>query len=60
VTGVTVTGSDGVRITLEVTGEIAPVLKVIADHEPADLISRPTDLDELFLSFYREEASHAG
>jgi ABC-2 type transport system ATP-binding protein len=60
VTGVTVTGSDGVRITLEVTGEIAPVLKVIADHDPADLISRPADLDELFLSFYRKEASRAG
>ena len=60
VTGVTVTGSDGARITLDVTGEIAPVLKVIADHDPADLISRPADLDELFLGFYRSEVSHAG
>jgi ABC-2 type transport system ATP-binding protein len=60
VTGVTVTGSDGARITLDVTGEIAPVLKVIADHDPADLISRPADLDELFLSFYRSGVSHAG
>jgi ABC-2 type transport system ATP-binding protein len=60
VTGVTVTGSDGARITLDVTGEIAPVLKVIADHDPADLISRPADLDELFLSFYRPGTSHAG
>ena len=60
VTGVTVTGSDGARITLDVTGEIAPVLKVIADHDPADLISRPAGLDELFLSFYRPGESHAG
>ena len=60
VTGVTVTGSDGARIILDVTGEIAPVLKVIADHDPADLISRPAGLDELFLSFYRSEGSHAG
>ena len=60
VAGVTVTGSDGARITLDVTGDIAPVLKVIADHDPVDLISRPADLDELFLGFYRQEMSHAG
>ena len=63
VRGVTVTASDGPRVTLDVTGEIAPVLKVIARHDPVDLISRPPGLDELFLSFYREspegEASHA-
>jgi ABC-2 type transport system ATP-binding protein len=61
--GVTVTGSDGPRLTLDVTGEIGPVLKVIASHDPVDLTSRPADLDELFLGFYREspgkEASHA-
>jgi ABC-2 type transport system ATP-binding protein len=61
VTGVTVTASDGPRLTLDVTGEIGPVLKVIASHDPIDLISRP---DELFLDFYREspekEVSHAG
>ena len=60
VTGVTVIESDGARITLDVTGEIAPVLKVIADHDPVDIISRPSDLDELFLGFYRQEVSHAG
>ena len=64
VTGVTVTASDGPRLTLDVTGEIGPVLKVIASHDPIDLISRPADLDELFLDFYRQspekEVSHAG
>ncbi len=64
VTGVTVTASDGPRLTLDVTGEIGPVLKVIASHDPIDLISRPADLDELFLDFYRgspeKEVSHAG
>lgn len=64
VTGVTVTASDGPRLTLDVTGEIGPVLKVIASHDPIDLISRPADLDELFLDFYRESpekaVSHAG
>ena len=64
VTGVTVTASDGPRVSLDVTGEIGPVLKVIASHDPVDLISRPADLDELFLGFYRDspdsEVSHAG
>jgi ABC-2 type transport system ATP-binding protein len=63
VKGVAVTASDGRRVTLDVTGEIAPVLKVLASHDPVDLISRPASLDELFLRFYREspdgEASHA-
>jgi beta-exotoxin I transport system ATP-binding protein len=62
--GVTVTQSAGARMTLDVTGEIGPVLKVIASHDPVDLTSRPADLDELFLNFYRTspetEVSHAG
>lgn len=56
VAGVTVTASDGPHVTLGVTGEIGPVLKVIARHDPVDLTARPADLDELFLSFYREAA----
>jgi ABC-2 type transport system ATP-binding protein len=64
VTGVTVTAADGPRVTLEVAGEIGPVLRVIAGHDPAGLTSRPAGLDELFLGFYRRspqaEASHAG
>ena len=52
--GVTVTASQGRRLTLDVTGEIGPVLKVIASHDPVDLIARPADLDELFLDFYRQ------
>jgi len=62
-TGVTVTACDGPRMTIDVTGEIGPVLTVIANHDPVDLVCRPADLDELFLSFYREPAekkvSHA-
>ena len=62
--GVTVTGSDGPQVTLAVTGEIGPLLKVIASHDPVGLTSRPADLDELFLDFYRESpaegAPHAG
>ena len=65
VPGVTVTAADGARVTLDVTGEIGPVLRVIASHDPAGLTARPAGLDELFLGFYREhpratEALHAG
>jgi beta-exotoxin I transport system ATP-binding protein len=62
--GVTVTASAGRRLTLNVTGEIGPALRAIVSHDPVDLVARPADLDELFLSFYRQpsgkEASHAG
>jgi len=62
--GVTVTHSDGPRLTLDVTGNVGPVLEIIASHDPVDLTSRPADLDELFLEFYREspekEVSRAG
>jgi ABC-2 type transport system ATP-binding protein len=62
--GVTVTATDGPHLTLDVTGEIGPVLQVIASHDPVDLTSRPADLDELFLDFYRQssekEVAHAG
>jgi ABC-2 type transport system ATP-binding protein len=62
--GVTVSAATGTNMTLAVTGEIGPVLKVIADHDPVDLTARPADLDELFLSFYRQpaeaEVSRAG
>ena len=64
VRGVTITVADGPRVTLDVTGEIGPLLRVIAGHDPVDLTSRPADLDELFLGFYRKtsetQVSHAG
>jgi ABC-2 type transport system ATP-binding protein len=65
VPGVTVTAADGVRVTLDVTGEIGPALRVVASHDPVGLTARPAGLDELFLGFYRhsptaQEASHAG
>ena len=52
--GVEVTSTDGSRIAMEVTGALGPVLKVIAERDPLDVISRHPDLDELFLDFYRE------
>jgi beta-exotoxin I transport system ATP-binding protein len=59
--GVSVIDCEDSRIALEVTGPIGPVLKVIAQHDPLDLVSRHADLDELFLGLYREppsEGSH--
>ncbi len=53
--GVTVTACDGLRIALEVPkGAIGAVLRVIAEHDPLDVVSRHADLDELFLDFYRD------
>ena len=56
VDGVTVTASSGRHLTLSLTGEIGPVLTVIAARDPVDLTVRPADLDELFLAYYREPA----
>ncbi len=52
--------SIGERITLRVVGRLAPVLRAIADRDPVDVVARHADLDELFLSYYREqEPEHA-
>jgi ABC-2 type transport system ATP-binding protein len=56
VRGVTVTATNGPQVELDVTGEVGPVLTVIASHDPVGLISRPASLDELFLGFYHEPA----
>lgn len=48
---------DGDRVTLQVTGELAPLLRVIADHNPVDVVARRADLDELFLTYYRQDGS---
>jgi ABC-2 type transport system ATP-binding protein len=56
--GVSVTASEDTRVALEVPkGAIGPVLRVIADHDPVDVVSRHADLDELFLDFYRKSPS---
>jgi beta-exotoxin I transport system ATP-binding protein len=57
VDGVKVTSSDGARVAMEVTGPVGPVLKLIAQEDPIDLVSRHADLDELFLDFYREPSN---
>jgi beta-exotoxin I transport system ATP-binding protein len=57
--GVTVVACEGTRLTLQVTGSIGPVLRAIAEREPVDLVSRPADLDELFLELYSGNAPEA-
>ncbi|MGB0098056.1 MAG: ABC transporter ATP-binding protein [Solirubrobacteraceae bacterium] len=47
--------TEGDRITLQTTGQLAELLRVIADHDPVDVVARHADLDELFLSYYRED-----
>ena len=46
---------DGERVTLQVTGELASLLHKIADHDPVDVVARHADLDELFLTYYRDQ-----
>ncbi len=53
--GVRVLKASGSHLTVEVTGPIGPVLRVVAGHDPVSLVSRQADLDELFLDFYRDE-----
>ncbi len=53
--GVGVTSNDGRSVTLTYTGELAPVLRAAADLGAVDVSSRPTDLDDLFLRYYRGE-----
>ena len=53
--GVQQVTADGDRVTLQRPGELAPLLRVIADHDPVDVVARHADLDELFLTYYRED-----
>jgi ABC-2 type transport system ATP-binding protein len=48
---------DGERVTLQLVGELAGLLRMIADHDPVEMVARHADLDELFLSYYRETPS---
>jgi ABC-2 type transport system ATP-binding protein len=55
--GVQKVTADGERITLQTTGQLAGLLRVIADHNPLDVVARHADLDELFLSYYRPDGT---
>ncbi len=57
-------GVDGVRLIenvdhrmrLAFSGAIAPLLRVAAELEPVDMTARAADLEELFLTYYRDDA----
>ena len=51
--GVEVSSADPRHLLLTINGPVAPVLRAIAPLDPVDLLSRPADLDELFLDYYR-------
>jgi ABC-2 type transport system ATP-binding protein len=53
--GVHVTSVENRTVTLSLNGPIAAVLRVAADLNAVDLTARPTDLDELFLRYYRNQ-----
>jgi beta-exotoxin I transport system ATP-binding protein len=60
VPGVSVTSCDGTRLALDVTRPaIARVLRLLADHDPVDVVIRHADLEELFLDLYRGDAPAA-
>jgi ABC-2 type transport system ATP-binding protein len=53
--GVHVTSVENRTVTLSLNGPIAAVLRVAADLDAVDMTARPTDLDELFLRYYRDQ-----
>ena len=55
--GVRVVAANGKRITLALLGAVAPVLRVAAELDPLDVVARPADLDELFLTYYRDQSA---
>jgi ABC-2 type transport system ATP-binding protein len=56
IAGVRVIAADGGHLTLAWRGALAPVLRTAAALNPIDVIARPADLDELFLTYYRDAA----
>ncbi|MFZ0128913.1 MAG: ABC transporter ATP-binding protein [Candidatus Dormiibacterota bacterium] len=54
--GVHVVAANGKHVTLALRGAVAPVLRVAADLDPLDVVARPADLDELFLTYYRNQS----
>jgi len=46
--------SDGRIVRMRVQGEMDDLVKALASHQVVDLTITPADLEEIFLSFYRE------
>ena len=58
--GVTGIEVDGTTIGLHLQGPVAPVLRTALEHDLIDLVARHADLDELFLSYYRDGVGDDG
>jgi ABC-2 type transport system ATP-binding protein len=58
--GVRLLENVGHRVRLALSGAIAPLLRVAAELEPVDMTARPADLEELFLTYYRDDARTTG
>ena len=52
--GVRSVEADGTALRLEVEGSLDTLVKAIAAHEVIDIVSHEPDLEEIFLSYYRE------
>ncbi len=57
--GVEVMSNRDGLVRLALTGPLAPVLAAAAALDPIDMTARPADLDELFLRYYRPNATLA-
>ncbi|HET7389021.1 MAG TPA: ABC transporter ATP-binding protein [Nocardioidaceae bacterium] len=55
--GVHVVSREPERVVLSLVGPVAPLLRLAADLDAVDLTARPADLDELFLTYYRNQES---
>jgi ABC-2 type transport system ATP-binding protein len=55
--GVSVTECQDNRVVLAVSGPIGPLLSVLGELDPVDVVVRRANLDELFLDYYRGERS---
>ncbi len=53
--GVSVTSSEGPRITFAVTSGMDQLIKALAAHQVADLVSVPPSLEETFLHLYESD-----
>ncbi len=59
VPGVSVVEQEGRRLRMEVSGELAPLISVLARHPVESLTTREPSLDEIFLHHYREPGEGA-
>ena len=46
--------AQGSEVSLQLSGPVGPVLRVALDLDLVDLVARPADLEELFLSYYQD------